>query len=140
LITEKSDKINKIIMKKINNFLIKAFHLTNFVLIVFYLFPGSILGYLLYNNFSIQPQITQDFLISSNHFFVFIVLSIIGVASYQGTKKFNHLIKYLFFLSIFLEFLHIVIPNRAFEINDLFGNIMGVVVVIIPYKMIKKYE
>tara|TARA_B100000768_G_scaffold125066_1_gene115767 strand:- start:667 stop:1089 length:423 start_codon:yes stop_codon:yes gene_type:complete len=140
LITEKSDKINKIIMKKINNLLIKAFHLTNLILIILYLFPGSILGYFMYDNFSIQPQITPDFLISSNHFFVFIIFSIIGVASYRNTKKFNFLVKYLFFLSFFLEFLHIMIPNRGFELKDLFGNIMGVAVVIIVYKIIKKYE
>ena len=127
-------------MKKINNLLIKAFHLTNLILIIFYLFPGSILGYFLYDNFSIQPQITPDFLISSNHFFVFIIFSIIGVASYRSTKKFNLLVKYLFFLSFFLEFLHIMIPNRGFELKDLFGNIMGVAVVIIVYKIIKKYE
>ena len=127
-------------MKKINNFLIKVFHVTNFILIIFYLFPGSILGYFLYNDFSIQPQITPNFLISSNHFFVFIILSIIGVASYRNTKKFNILIKYLFSLSIFLEFFHIVIPNRGFEFSDLFGNIIGVLVVIFFYKVIKKYE
>ncbi len=127
-------------MKKINNLLIKAFHLTNLILIILYLFPGSILGYFMYDNFSIQPQITPDFLISSNHFFVFIIFSIIGVASYRNTKKFNFLVKYLFFLSFFLEFLHIMIPNRGFELKDLFGNIMGVAVVIIVYKIIKKYE
>ena len=127
-------------MKKINNFLIKAFHVTNLTLIIFYLFPGSILGYFLYNDFSIQPQITNDFLISSNHFFVFVFLSMIGVASYRGTQKLNFLIKYLFTLSILLEFFHIIIPNRSFELSDLFGNIMGIIVVIIVHKIIEKYE
>ena len=127
-------------MKKINKILIKGFHVINCLLIIFYLFPGSILGYFLYNDFSIQPQITEDFIISSNHFFAFTILSILGVISYQNTKKINFIIKYLFTLSILLEFFHILIPNRAFELGDLFGNVIGVVVVVIANKIIKKNE
>ena len=48
-------------MKKINNILIKNFSLCNLILIIFYLYPGSIFGYVLYNNLSIQPQITEIF-------------------------------------------------------------------------------
>jgi len=127
-------------MKKINKFLIKGFHVINCLLIIFYLFPGSILGYFLYNDFSIQPQITEDFIISSNHFFAFTILSILGVISYQNTNKINFIIKYLFTLSILLEFFHILIPNRAFELGDLFGNVIGVVVVVILNEIIKKNE
>jgi hypothetical protein len=32
------------------------------------------------------------------------------------------------------------IPNRSFEVSDLFGNIMGVVVVFVFYKIQQKYE
>ena len=127
-------------MKKINSILIKSFHCINLVLIIVYLYPGSIFGYVLYNNSSIQPQITRDFLISSNHFYVFIFLSTIGILSYGKTKKINFLIKYLFVLSILLEFFHILIPNRSFELRDLFGNIVGVIVVVVIYKIKKKYE
>jgi VanZ family protein len=140
LITDKTDKINKIIMKKLNNILIKVFHSTNLMLIIFYLYPGSILGYFLYKNPSIQPQITRDFIISSNHFYVFIFLSTIGILAYHNTKKINFLVIYLFLLSIFLEFFHMFIPNRGFELSDLFGNIAGVIVVVIIYKIKKKYE
>ena len=117
----------------------------NLILIVFYLFPGSILGYFLYDNLSIQPQISSDlsisnFTISSNHFYVFIFLSIFVILAYKNTSKINFWINYLFFLSIFLEFLHHFIPNRGFEFRDLFGNIMGIVVVVIIYKLKKKYE
>ena len=127
-------------MKKINKILIKGFHVINCLLIILYLFPGSILGYFLYNDFSIQPQITEDFIISSNHFFAFTILSILGVISYQNTNKINFIIKYLFTLSILLEFFHILIPNRAFELGDLFGNVIGVVVVVILNEIIKKNE
>ena len=139
MITDKTNKINKIIMKKINSILIKSFHCVNLILVVFYLYPGSILGYFLYKNPSIQPQITRDFLVSSNHLYVFIFLSIIGILAYRNSKKINFLIKYLFILSILLEFFHILIPNRSFELSDLFGNIIGVIVIVVVYEIKKKY-
>ena len=124
-------------MKKINSILIKSFHCVNLILIVFYLYPGSILGYFMYNNSSIQPQITRDFLISSNHFYIFVFLSVIGILAYRNSKKINFLIIYLFTVSTMLEFFHILIPNRSFELRDLFGNIVGVIVVVIVYKIKK---
>ena len=127
-------------MKKLNNILIKVFHSTNLMLIIFYLYPGSILGYVLYNNTSIQPQITRDFLISSNHFYVFITLSTFGILAYYNTRKIDFLIKYLFLSSIIYEFFHMFIPNRSFELKDLFGNIIGVTIVVVIYKIKKKYE
>ena len=127
-------------MKKINSILIKSFHCVNLILIVFYLYPGSIFGYFMYNNSSIQPQITRDFLISSNHFYIFVFLSTIGTLAYRNSKKINFLIIYLFTVSTILEFFHILIPNRSFELRDLFGNIVGVIVVVIVYKIKKKYE
>ena len=126
-------------MKKIDNILIVGFHFVNSIFIIFYLYPGSIFGYFLYNNPSIQPQLTRDFFISSNHFYVFIILSTIGILAYHNTKKINFLIKYLFLSSIFLEFFHIIIPNREFQWSDLFGNIFGVIIVIIIYKIKGKY-
>ena len=119
--------------------LILGFHAINLILIIFYLYPGSLLGFFLYNDSSIQPQITGDFLISSNHFYIFIILSITGIIAYDKTKKINILIRYLFLLSIFLEFFHIIIPNRSFELSDLFGNIIGVVIIIIIYRVRNKY-
>tara|TARA_B110001454_G_scaffold105709_1_gene99517 strand:+ start:2251 stop:2634 length:384 start_codon:yes stop_codon:yes gene_type:complete len=126
-------------MKKIDNILIVGFHFVNSIFIIFYLYPGSIFGYFLYNNTFIQPQLTRDFFISSNHFYVFIILSTIGILAYHNTKKINFLIKYLFLSSIFLEFFHIIIPNRGFQWSDLFGNIFGVIIVIIIYKIKDKY-
>ena len=119
--------------------LILGFHVINLILIIFYLYPSSLLGFFLYNDNSIQPQITRDFLISSNHFYAFIILSIAGIMAYNKSNKINLLIKYLFSLSISLEFLHIIIPNRNFELSDLFGNFVGVIFVIIIYKVKNKY-
>ena len=120
--------------------LILGFHTINLILIIFYLYPGSLIGFFLYNDSSIQPQITRDFVISSNHFYVFFFLSIIGISAYMNTKKINFLTNYLFLLSIVLEFFHMFIPNRGFELRDLLGNIMGVLVVFVVYKIKKKYE
>jgi len=119
--------------------LILGFHAINFTLIIFYLYPGSLLGFFLYNDGSIQPQITRDFLISSNHFYVFIILSISGIIAYNKTTRINVLITYLFLLSIILEFFHIIIPNRNFELSDLFGNFLGVVLIITFYKIKNRY-
>ena len=126
-------------MKIIKNFLTLSFHTANIVLIIFYLYPGSILGYFIYRNSSLQPQITRDFLISSNHFYVFIIISALGIFAYQNTKKINIVIIYLFSLSIILELFHLIIPNRGFEWSDLFGNIAGISFVIIIYKIRNKY-
>ena len=126
-------------MNKLKNFFKIGFYSSNIILIIFYLYPGSILGCFLYNDCYIQPQITQDFIISSNHFYAFIVLTSLGVLSFRNTKKINLLSVYLFLLSIFLELFHIIIPNRGFEMSDLFGNIVGVILVIFIYKVVIRY-
>jgi hypothetical protein len=131
--------MNTIIMKNIKKFLKSGFYSANLILIIFYLFPGSLLGCFFYSDCNIQPQITSDFIISSNHFYAFSILSILGFFAYYKTKKINFLISYLFFLSIVLELFHLVIPNRGFEFSDLFGNIVGIVFVIIIYKVKDKY-
>jgi|TARA_B110001450_G_scaffold218279_1_gene212629 VanZ family protein len=126
-------------MNKLKNFFKIGFYSANIILITLYLFPGSILGWLLYNDHLTQPQITRDFVISSNHVYAFILLTSLGIFSFHNTKKINFLIIYLFLLSIILELSHIIIPNRGFEMNDLFGNIVGVILVILTYKIIIRY-
>ena len=123
-------------MKKIKNFFKIGFYSANIILVILYLFPGSILGCFLYNDCYIQPQITRDFIISSNHIYAFALLTSLGIFSFHNTKKINFLSVYLFLLSIFLELFHIIIPNRGFEMSDLFGNIVGVILVILIYKII----
>jgi len=78
-------------------------------------------------------------MISSNHVYAFVILSVLGIFAYRNTKKIKFLIIYLFLLSIILELLHIIIPIRAFEWKDLFGNIIGVIFVIIIYKIKSRY-
>jgi len=97
------------------------------------------LGCFLYNDCNIQPQITRDFIISANHAYAFALLSSLGVLSFHNTKKINFLIIYLFLLSIILELFHIIIPVRGFELSDLFGNIVGVILVVFIYKVVIRY-
>jgi len=92
------------------------------------------LGCFLYNDCNIQPQLTRDFIIfSSNHVYVFIIFSFIGILSFKEyLKKISY---YLFSVSVFLELMHIIVPNRGFEVADLLGNVLGVVLSLILYKL-----
>ena len=115
------------------------FYLINLLIIIFYIFPGSIMGLAIYNDINIQPQITPNFIISSNHFYLFVVLSLIGLLTFMTTKQRKYLIIYLIALSIILELFHFVIPSRSFQWSDLFGNLFGVFVVIFLNSFINKY-
>ena len=110
-----------------------SFYLLNVILIIFYISPCSIPGYLIYSDCNLQPNITKDFfLISSNHFYVFLFISLLGFLSFK-----NKLVKvfvYLLFISIVLELLHFVIPHRGYQLEDLLGNILGVLSSLILYK------
>jgi len=118
------------------------FYLCNFVLIILYLYPGSILGLFLYNDASLQPQITPNLIVSSNHVYAFLILSFVGFFTYKKSEKLNFLSIYLILLSIILEILHYFIPERSFEFSDLFGNLnlVGVIIVLIISYLYKKNE
>ena len=116
-----------------------VFYSFNFFLIFLYLFPGSLIGQVVYGSKKIQPQITPDFIISSNHFYVFVLISIIGFLTFIKLNQIKILKKYLILLSIILEFFHLIIPMRSFQWSDLFGNLLGVIVVILVKNLINKY-
>ena len=115
-------------------FLKLSFYISNLFLFIFYLYPGSIFGCFLYNDCNTQPQLTSDFIIfSSNHVYVFVIFSLLGIFSFKkDLKKISY---YLFSVSIFLELMHIIIPNRGFEVADLLGNALGVILSLILYKL-----
>jgi len=116
------------------------FYFLNIILIFLYLFPGSLIGLIIYNNKNIQPQLTPDFFISSNHFYVFTLISVTGYLSFIKKKHIRILAIYLILLSITLETFHLIIPARSFEWSDLLGNLLGVFIVIIINILIKKYD
>jgi len=118
------------------------FHISNMGLILIYLYPGSVFGWLLYGNIQKQPQLTSDFAIfSSNHVYTFIALSLLGLLSYYKDKyKVKILFLYLFFTSIFLELCHILVPQRSFEYQDLFGNFLGIFLIFIVFNVYKYFK
>ncbi len=129
-------------MDKAVGYLRILFHILILILIILSLYPGSILGFLLYGDFKLQPQITKDFLyISSQHLYVYLLVSALGFFSYLRDEKFNLVVLYLFFLSIILEVTHLVISERSFQIKDLTGNILGVLIaytIVLIYKFWRK--
>ena len=111
------------------------FNIINTIFVILYIYPGSILGFLVYGEFHRQPQITKDFMsISSAHLYAFLTLSLIGLFTYYKSKKLL-IINYLILSSIILEVLHLVIPNRSFQYSDLFGNIVGVLLSILLFNI-----
>ena len=127
-------------MEKVSLLTRVIFHISNILLIALYLYPGSIMGWLLYGNIQKQPQITSDYvLFSSNHIYAFLILSLLGLFSYYS-KNIKILFLYLFFISIFLELLHHVLPQRSFELKDLFGNFFGVLIIFLVFNIYKFFK
>ena len=125
-------------MDRTISYLKKLFHILTLLLIILSLYPGSILGFLFYGDFRLQPLFTKDFAyISSNHLYVYFLISVLGFFSYLRDRKFKLVVIYLFFLSIILEVAHLVISERSFQIEDLTGNILGVLIayiIVLIYK------
>jgi len=56
--------------------------------------------------------------------------------SIRKTKNFQKIVYGVFALSVVLEVFHLIIPNRSFQIGDLIGNILGV---LLAYFLVKIY-
>ena len=120
-----------------NKVLKSIFHISVLFLIVISLWPGSLIGYLLYNDWTQQPNLIENpFGTAINHFICYTFISLLGLFIYAKNENFKKLVYGLFFLSTTLELLHFIIPNRSFEMADLLGNILGVMV---AYLVIKIY-
>ena len=120
-----------------NKVLKSIFHISVLFLIVISLWPGSLIGFLLYNDWSQQPNLVENpFGTAINHFICYTFISLLGLFIYAKNENFKKLVYGLFFLSITLEIFHFIIPNRSFQLEDLFANIFGVMV---AYFVIKIY-
>ena len=118
-------------------FLKFIFHISVLFLIIISLYPGSLLGYLLYGDWSQQPNVIENpFGTTINHFIYYVYVSLLGFFLYLKNQNFQKLVYGLFFLSVILEGLHFMIPNRSFQLGDLIGNILGVLV---AYFVVKIY-
>ena len=119
------------------NFLKFIFHISVLFLIVISLYPGSILGYILYGDLELQPNlIDNSFGTTINHFIYYFYLTLLGLYVYLRNDNFKKIFYFLIFLSIMLEMLQYIVPNRAFQLYDLIANIAGVLV---GYFLVKIY-
>ena len=110
-------------------------------LFILYLFPGSLIGYFLYGDLGQQPIIINNPIGTSiNHLFFFLYLSTLGLIFRSKFKKLINSFKFLFSISILLEVLHLLIPNRAFEYYDLFANFIGVILAYLFIQFILKIK
>jgi len=120
-----------------NKVLKSIFHISILFLIAISLWPGSLIGFLLYQDWSQQPDLIKNpFGTAINHFICYGCISLMGFFTYVKNENFEKLVYGLFFLSIILEILHFIIPNRSFQLQDLIANILGVMV---AYFVIKIY-
>ena len=112
------------------------FHISTLFLIIISLYPGSLLGYLLYGDLSQQPDVIKNpFGTSINHFIYYAYVSFLGFFLYLKNQIFQKLVYGLLLLSVILEVLHFIIPNRSFQLGDLIGNILGVLVAFFVVKI-----
>ena len=125
-------------MAKIISFLKFIFHTSILLLIIISLFSGSLVGLVLYDDLGRQPNlITNPFGTAINHFISYFYVSMLGLCLYLRSNNFQKLVYSLFFLSIILEVLQFIVPNRAFEIYDVSANFAGVLV---AYFLVKIYQ
>ena len=131
------------------------FYISVLLLIVITLYPGSLLGLLLYGDLGFQPNLAKNpyyapipihlytYASIINHFIAYFFISMFGLCLYLRSHNFQKIVYGLFFLSIFLEVLQFTVPKRAFEIYDVSANFAGVLVayyLLKIYKFWKNYE
>tara|TARA_Y100000590_G_C15579150_1_gene961617 strand:- start:207 stop:590 length:384 start_codon:yes stop_codon:yes gene_type:complete len=113
------------------------FNISILLLIIISLWPGSLFGFLFYDDWGKQPNLIQNpFGTAINHLIYYTCVSLLGFFIYLNNENFKKLVYGLFFLAITLELFHFIIPNRSFELVDLISNIFGVMV---AYLIIKIY-
>ena len=115
-----------------------VYYFSLLVLLILYLFPGSLIGYFLYGNLGQQPNLIANPIGTSiNHLIFFSYITVLAIVVRLRIK--NIFTNYLFILviSCVLEIFHLIVPNRAFELNDLLANFTGVVIIILIDSFIK---
>ena len=115
------------------------YYLSLMALLLLYLFPGSLIGFFLYGDLGKQPTLISNHIGTSiNHLIFFFYLSILSFIINTSHKGLIFSFPFLFGISILLELLHLIVPNRAFEFMDLFANSAGVVIALLLFNLIKK--
>ena len=136
-------------MDKAIRFLKLLFYISSILLVIISLFPGSLMGLLIFGDIGRQPNLADNpiFQVISpkhyelgntiNHFVYFFYVSTLGFFLYLKNRNFQKLVYAFFLLSIILEVIQSIIPNRVFEIYDVSANFLGVLV---AYFLVKIYK
>ena len=115
-----------------------VYYFSLLVLLILYLFPGSLIGYLLYGNLGQQPDFLANPIGTSiNHLIFFSYITVLAITVRLRVKNIFTNYRVILFISCVLEIFHLIIPNRAFELYDLIANITGVVVILFINSLIK---
>ena len=127
-------------MDKAIRFLKLLFYISLILLVIISLFPGSLMGLLIFGDIGRQPSLVDNpiyqvispryYELGSiiNHFVYFFYISTLGFFLYLKNQNFQKLVYAFFLLSIIFEVIQSIIPNRAFEIYDVSANFIGVLV------------
>ena len=110
-------------------------------LLILYLFPGSLIGYFFYGDFTRQPNMIPNPLGTSiNHALAFFYFSILGLIAFIETTKFKQTLIFIIGLAIILELFHLIIPNRSFQFIDLLSNLLGTFLAIVIVFFYRRYK
>ena len=115
-----------------------VYYFSLLVLLILYLFPGSLIGYFLYGNLGQQPNLIANPIGTSiNHLIFFSYITSLATITRLRVKNIFTSYKVILFISGTLEILHLIVPNRAFELYDLVANISGVAIILLINSFIK---
>tara|TARA_B100000963_G_scaffold42121_1_gene31350 strand:- start:736 stop:1131 length:396 start_codon:yes stop_codon:yes gene_type:complete len=115
-----------------------VYYFSLLVLVILYLFPGSLIGYLLYGNLDQQPNfLANPFGTSINHLIFFSYITVLSIIVRIKVKNIFNNYFFIIFISCVLEIFHLIVPNRAFELYDLIANFTGVIFTLLISSFIK---
>ena len=115
-----------------------VYYFSLFVLLILYLFPGSLVGYFLYGNLGQQPNLIANPIGTSiNHLIFFSYITALAITVRLRVKNIFNNYRVILCISCVLEIFHLIVPNRAFELYDLIANITGVVIILLINSFIK---
>jgi len=129
----------KLIMKiTILKLLEYIYYFSLVILLILYLFPGSLIGYILYGNLEQQPNLIPNPIGTSiNHLIFFSYITTLALIVRSKAINIFTDYKIILLISFILEILHFIIPNRAFEFYDLIANMLGVLIIIFIKRFVK---
>ena len=115
-----------------------VYYFSLIILLILYLYPGSLVGYFLYGYLEQQPNLIPNPIGTSiNHLIFFSYITTLALIVRSKAINIFTDYKIILLISFILEILHFIIPNRAFEFYDLIANILGVLIIIFIKRLIK---